>query len=169
MQSNFYQLCQTNTASQLNIGWTSGKSMLCCWHQMPLVPKLHQQLGRATNKGSPTQTAISTVTSTYKISPKSSSKIPQVDESILMSLQLRPVSGWNSSRQHLPRAESAFRMARAARSWRMAVGSRDQKALGEQSWEPHNNDVATVFAPKKSQKVAFFCTAVWHARRGIYW
>lgn len=86
-----------------------------------------------------------------------------------MSLQLRPVSGWNSSRQHLPRAESAFWMARAARSWRMAVGSRDQKALGEQSWEPHNNDVATVFAPKKNVKrLLLFCTAVWHARRGRY-
>lgn len=135
-----------------------------------LVPKLHQQLRKATNKGSPTQTAIFTVTSTYKTSPKSSSKIPPSRRVHLDVSSTSPRFGV----EFLTTAPSQGRICLldGTRSTKLQDGSWVQRpeGVGRTIMRTSQQRRGHCFTPpkKKREKVAFFCTAVWHARRGMY-
>ena len=137
---------QLNTAPQLNIGWTSGKSMLCCWQQMSLLPKLHQQLRKATNKGSPTQTAIFTVTSTYKISPKSSSKIPP---SRRVHLDVSSTSPFAPFRGGIPH-DSTFPDTNLPFGWHAQheVGGWQSGPETRRRWENNHENLTTTTWPR---------------------
>lgn len=171
MQSNFYQLCHNNTAPQLNIGWTRGKSMLCCWHQNVSCAKIAPAallMRKATNKGSPTQTAIFTVTSPIQHlqkvlrNPPSRRVHPDVSST-------SPCFGV----EFLTTAPSQGRICLldGTCSTKLEDGSRVQRpeGVGRTIMRTSQQRRGHGFCPKKKrEKVAFFCTAVWHARRGRY-